>query len=405
MSKTLYLHIGTPKTGTCSIQEFLETHAEVLRQRSIVAHIPCPLEEKGTWRVRNLIELARKGDDPAAVNAWINRFVRDVEQDQADTMIVSEELLWNVLGNPRRKHFFTRLLSALQQVAEVHVLVYLRRQDNFLMSAYQQRLKSGRMNGLTCRQWIQRHNGIRQTDYRARLEWLLPLVGKEKVLVRAFESSQFFQGSLVADFMKQVGVEIDEHFLVSAKKINVALSPLVSEIIRCLGFFPSDRETVMPLLLLVWAGDDRCVSKDREHRFLSPTERRRILRKHRAGNRWVAKEFLGREDGVLFDDPLPSHGQRWRDYQLNEEEVRSFFKEAQGLDSEQRKELCERVLSVIHYKKTFRGRWRRMRPEISTEIPRKLRKMKNRLRRGIRCTVVPLVKRWIPMRKTKEVGS
>jgi hypothetical protein len=349
MNKTLYLHIGTPKTGTNSIQAFLRDNDAALRERGVAQYTPRRAENRDlSGRMRSLVEHMRN-PDTEPFNQWLKQFVQRIEQDPAGTVIVSDELLWLVTGARRKRPLFMQFLSALQQVADVHILVYLRRQDNFLMSAYQQSLKGGKGRGATCRQWIHLCGGIAQTDYRRRLQWLLPMVGKDHLIVRPFETAQFVNGSLLADFLHCAGLDMKDGLSISEQKRNPGLSPFLAEILRCLAAARAGKNACQPLLWLKQKDGGRYFNLNREHQFLSPRVRCRIMKKHQAGNRWIARELLGRDDGRLFFDPLPDRTAPWRPYRLDEASVRSFFMETRELkmNPEQRRELCETVLAVI----------------------------------------------------------
>ncbi len=363
--KTIYLHVGTTKTGSTSIQMLLKENKEILRQKNFVAYTPCrlqgadcPRRMRGLAEYLSLFSLALPTSKKWA--GWFDSFLQEIKQEPADHVILSEECLWNTISSWRKRRRFAFLIHELQAFADVKVLVYLRRQDNYLMSAYQQCLKGCQMNGLTCRQWLcWMHDGDARADYSRALKWLLRLMVKENLIVRAFEPEQFFNGSLLADFLHHVGLDIDDGFDIPLKKRNPGLSPFLAEILRCLGFFYTEKNAIRPFLSLRRKGDERYFNRDREHQFLSPEDRCRLMQEHQAGNRWVAQEFFGRANGVLFYDPLPSADDSWREFQLHEEEVRSFFDEMDDLklSREQRVKMCEQVLSVINRNVPRRVMW------------------------------------------------
>jgi len=378
--KTIYLHVGTTKTGTTTLQTLLRENEDVLRRKNFTAYTPCrPKDESDPKRMRSLIEymnlLSSNLTASRRLNSWFDQFMNGVKQESAARLILSEELLWNVIGSVRKRWNFKRFLQELQTFVDVKVLVYLRRQDNYLMSCYQQRLKSGLMNGLTCREWVHSGRMRLQADYKRRLKWLLPLVGRENLMVRVFEPEQLFHGTLEADFLHALGMELSDGFSDPRRRRNPGLSPFLAELFRCASFFQTDEKIFKPFLKLRLSADDRYFNKNRTHQFLSPKERCRLMKKYKSGNGWIAREFFGRKDGILFREPLPPADSQWCEYRLSEEDVRSFFADLEYPDPDQKDRICEQVLSVIQNKIRCRERWGAKRMLWTKIVRRKIREL------------------------------
>jgi hypothetical protein len=379
--KIIYLHIGTTKTGSTSIQMLLQENRAVLRRKNIAVYTFCRRERADvSCQMRGLVAYLSLGLSSFRTAKksveWYHRFLQELKDESADRVIVSEECLWDVVGSWRKRRRFRQFIDDLRVFADVRVLVYLRRQDNFLMSAYQQNLKGGQLGGLTCRRWLLLSSGGKsRADYRRCLTWILSLIEKEHLTIRPFETAQFVQGDLLTDFLHNVGLNIDDGFSVPTIKRNPGLSPFLAEIIRCLGFFYTEQDPIRPLFWLKWTDGGKFFKKNMEHQFLSPRDRRRLMEKYQEGNRWIAKELLGREDGVLFKDALPLENDVWTEYHLNEEDVRSFFLGADclKLSPDQRAQMCNQVLSVIRCEAGFARMWRTEILVIYKRIVRKLR--------------------------------
>jgi hypothetical protein len=364
--KTIYLHVGTTKTGSTTIQTFLCQNEELFRQRGFDVYTPRRVQaEDDRKRLRTLVHYFGRFSSqlPTAdsLSGWIRQFLRILEESPAHSLILSEECLWNVIGATRKRVNFKQFICQLQCFAEVKIIVYLRRQDNYLMSGYQQRLKGGKMNGRTCTEWIQRHGVAERLDYRGCLQWLGSLVGQQNLTVRPFEPDQFVEASLISDFLSCVGLLSDEAFKCPIANRNPGLSPFLAEIIRCLSFFYCDKDYVFPFNELKKSNDARYFNFDRKHRFLSPAKRCEIMHQCADGNEWVARELLGRTDGVLFYEPLPDVNEPWSEYRLCKKEVKCFFDELTHISASQRAEMCRQVLGVCRGGLSRRFRlWHRM---------------------------------------------
>jgi len=138
MTTRLVLHIGTHKTGTTSIQRALHFARDDLAAKGVLY----PLTDRDRdlrLRLRKHGELslvARTGTD-AQVAAERDALVEEIEASGAHTVIVSEEGLSG--PNARAPAFF----APLRERYALEVICYLRRQDSFAESFYNQVVKRG----------------------------------------------------------------------------------------------------------------------------------------------------------------------------------------------------------------------------------------------------------------------
>jgi hypothetical protein len=92
---------------------------------------------------------------------------------------------------------------------------------------------------------------------------------------------------------------------------------------------PVDRETMNATLpgLLAYskAVDGRTQNAYQEHLLLSPSQRLEILQCYADTNAHIARKYLGREDGVLFEEPSTDPTVEWTPYPgLSEEVLRAI---------------------------------------------------------------------------------
>jgi hypothetical protein len=349
--KHIYIHAGTTKTGTSSIQGFLTDNENILKQHNFTAFVP-----KGAYGLRtlvdNIFDVAR--NRLLAFNEkqqqYLDDLVTKLKNTKTDNIILSEELFWNIISYHKEIPIFKDFINSLKEFADITVVVYFRRQDSFLMSVYQQRLKTGgKMEGKDCQQWIlmseRPQTGI--TNLRGNLEWFTALLGKENIIVRPFENEQFINQSLFADFMHCINLPMKKEFEIKDKRKNPGLSPAMAEILRYLSIYYDDRKSIYPLITQKYKSNDKLFNQGRQHKFLSPKERIDIIQCCAADNEWVAREFLGREDGVLFKESLPDINEPWEKYKLNFEEVKTFFSAADFSDEKQKEIMQKQVLKAL----------------------------------------------------------
>lgn len=137
--KTLFLHVGTHKTGTTSIQFFLETHARELAQQGI--YVPkagrpegCSGHHKFMWQ---LLKDPRIAPDDDAIAALI----AELQTVDMPVVIISAEGLQFMSARPEIMKIFCRQLRALGY--RIEIILFLRERESYIQSLHKQHCKTG----------------------------------------------------------------------------------------------------------------------------------------------------------------------------------------------------------------------------------------------------------------------
>lgn len=132
MKKRLIAHIGTHKTGSTSIQKALyESRVQLLK-----AGVLFPSTDRGPRPSKHhSVSTAAKSRDPVVADDEYAALMEEFNASGASTMIVSAEGL--SAPHPGVPDFFKRFLDDF----DVEVVCYLRRQDLFVESLYNQVLR------------------------------------------------------------------------------------------------------------------------------------------------------------------------------------------------------------------------------------------------------------------------
>ncbi|MCH5266853.1 MAG: hypothetical protein J1E62_00805 [Lachnospiraceae bacterium] len=308
--KTLYLHIGTPKTGTTAIQYFCHTNYDILLQRGL-CYPDLGFRFPGIGQNRNAYFLSHRHYD-AQKNRLYDAEERERESGFAkleklfsryNTVVLSDEHIWN-----EEEIDETRLKEIQERVAKmgavVKVIVYLRRQDQVIESYWAQQVKEDLQ--LSFSKYIKENKYTYfQLDYQKRLQVFANALGKENVIVRCYEKGQY-QGAehtILSDFLSIFGVESAGNFRNSNTVQNVSLHGIYLEVKRLLNQNPAYQ--TKQNFIVKWL---QKVQESREKtayikvNYFSDKQREEYLARYESGNKYIAKEFLGREDGILFYD-------------------------------------------------------------------------------------------------------
>ncbi|MBO0844805.1 MAG: hypothetical protein J2P22_05250 [Nocardioides sp.] len=300
----LILHIGSGKTGTSSIQQFLKQNRSRLAQvGTLVPRAP------GRGR-HHKIGLYIKPDEVLATRiSWQamgysspatfrenfrRRFSAEIRDSGLSRVLVSDEGLY-----ASNEEAIVRLREFVGDIARhVRLVVYLRRQDEHLCSSYQQNVKIGFVQRLD--EWALRDlTGI--YDYARRLSLFDRVLAPSELVVRRFERESFVRGSLFQDFLDAAGIDVPAEDLKQVPNRNESLDAESVEFLRLLNLHRVESECATPGLI-----DNRAVAGVLLKASSGPTLtlpeplRDAFMGQWEESNRAVAKTFLDDGSEQLF---------------------------------------------------------------------------------------------------------
>lgn len=349
--KTLYIHIGTPKTGTTSLQHFCTENAKLFEEQGY-CYLIFPHKFKYINIMRNGFFLSYKGYDENKNRNQMEEakffrqgmdFILDNFQ-KFDNIILSDEAIWNVVF----KRGKTDLWERLKKEADEHdyvikVVVYLRRQDSLATSWWNQKIKIGK-RVYSKDSW---ENFVKdptkfELEYYDSLKFIEKFVEKENIIVRRFGRQYFKNGSIFEDFIDAVGMRYSSHFVISEGQRNVSLVGNTHEIKRILNTIPDlrDQDNKFFRSIVIDMSEQRPDLK--KETMFSPEEALKFMEQYREGNRKIMKEYFGKDED-LFDMDF-SKNQKWvLDYKEMEKDIIQFMGRAIIELRKENKDLKKRV--------------------------------------------------------------
>ena len=196
----LLLHIGSDKTGTSSIQVFMHRHRDLLAERGWlyptspgpIRHVRVSLYTRPDHGLVKTPAWSQQGfDSPDEFRrTFHDELLAELRPWGGGNVLISDEALFGS-GNVA----LDNLRGLTDRIARrVRAVVYLRRQDDRLISRYQQEVKVGETERLTER--IGRRDLPKHYDYAARLALWTSVMEPEHLEVRRYEPASFVGGSL-----------------------------------------------------------------------------------------------------------------------------------------------------------------------------------------------------------------
>lgn len=242
--KTLYIHIGTPKTGTTSIQNFCGLNREKLREQGVLYPIMNyhyerkSVNRNGYFLTGTIKEngTRNKEKEKQVFNSEL-QYIVDCFKDY-DTILLSDESIWWATSTRRKGLWKDLKKHSEQHNYQIKVIVYLRRQDQFMMSRYNQKLKTDFIASTqSFDEYFADMNGRFKCvmDYREKIDNIAKSISKENVIVKRFDRNYFYNGDLNQDFLHILGVKVDDRFQQLKETANTGISVQSGEIKRVLN--------------------------------------------------------------------------------------------------------------------------------------------------------------------------
>jgi hypothetical protein len=280
----IYLHVGTAKTGTTTIQHAMFNSRDQLRENYSLNYpglehnhwgvlIPYTTFDKYLPLQRHILRRLGTLDDYASLGRKYRKLLED-EKDRYRTHVLSSEQLLGADADALQG--LKTFLCGLGQ--EVKVLVYVRHPLERLSSHICQRMRSGleQINELPC-----------TDNITPEIQKYASIFGKSNLIIRRFGERYFTGNDLMCDFTTIVnGTPIS----IPADRKNVSLSLAAVYMAEC-GF------SVAPLSSGKRAFD-RLLHKIPGKKFMAPRwMAERTLHEYEPGLNYLAEEF-----GIEFED-------------------------------------------------------------------------------------------------------
>ena len=211
--KTLYLHIGTTKTATTSIQKFLEENKDVLQKYGYCFPDSLHVYPRANKRRNAHFLVAKVWDADGSRNQSKEKeyFEEGLQQIRTafgtyDHVILTDESIWHALSYSKKSLLQELKKEADEQKYQIKVIVYLRRQDGLLISRWNQEVKQNfnSVAVMTCEEYLaaseKKEKKIYQ--YAQKLDEIAAVIGKNNLIVRRFSPKSWKDGKEISYFRR-----------------------------------------------------------------------------------------------------------------------------------------------------------------------------------------------------------
>lgn len=240
--------------------------------------------------------MQRQSDHASFQETFRDDLLAEIEASDLPRVLLSDEVLFHLSGEA-----LTRLGSLMSSIGDrLRLVAYLRRQDDHMVSRYQQGVKVGTTDRLA--EYAQRDLSWFY-DYHGRLRKHEQFLRPTEFVVHRFEREAFAGGSLFQDFLDATGISAraDEWHQVAVR--NESLDAESVEVLRLLNLYRVQH-----------GGPTRGPMRNRLVRRLAEASTGptltlpdpvldRFMERWEESNQRVARDFLGDSSGELFRTP------------------------------------------------------------------------------------------------------
>lgn len=315
------VHIGAPKTGSSTIQEFLFQNTDALAQKGFRFSRNVP--GRGSQFEYPIAALARldrllPAPDTQARHSSTDLAVHKQIGAAAEAELAAKRATWTepvALFSSEHIHPWLRRTDEIQSLDRmfgahfdsVRYILYIRNQEDLVASSHSERIKRG--SNRRHQDFLEQR--LDHLDYEPRVRLWLDVVGRDRFDLRLLDPGFLKDGNLLSDFASACGFTLDG--LTIPPRINESLSAPAAECVRAMNErIPGTRHDGVrnPLRKGVLERVDELTPADAPRITLTEAQRRRIRGRVGPGNEALRARFFPDRESLFQPRPAAEAPER-----------------------------------------------------------------------------------------------
>lgn len=318
--KVLYVHAGLPKNGSSALQVFFANHISELLNEGV-----------DYFDLESLVD-AKKGmitsGNGALLSRWFlnenheayykdgqevyTKLLKKINESKVEVGLISSEFFANI-PLPKLEQFKSDMASI---DVTVKFIFYARRQDQYLMSGYMQRVKRHGATDFPEEFVKKSFKNVHFLNYFGYAQSLENILGKGNVIPRIFESTKKHPKGLVGDFLQTILKHECPNWVKVDPVVNTSPSALeIKFMLMANKFSPRMRFSDFVVEDSIRAGRSE---QYKTHAILKPQVVEEILSFFNEQNTLFEKTY---GDGEHFPDYIPGNYVDLEDFNFSGNEV------------------------------------------------------------------------------------
>jgi len=283
--KKIILHIGRHKTGTTSLQHFLHANFSKELEHSKLLYPTTGMNSNHFFH-HDLFKSCIERNNKFSELETTKNLIKEINNAHQKNIFISTEIL-------SRDTIDAALLRDIKKCFEnynVIILIYLRRQDSYLESAYAERIKRGLISS---KEDIFSFNA--ELDYKIFIQKFSSVFGEPNIHIKLFEES--VKTCIYKDLLNYLSIKIDSNINFPDTNANIRLpwnylyllkntnNKLLKRIILSQKFKGLFRRLAR-LIPVIFDGRSPLNEKNKKE----------LLIKYNESNSFVSQKYLSRKD-------------------------------------------------------------------------------------------------------------
>lgn len=317
---TAYVHIGTPKTGTTSIQTFMAKNDENWLKKGFVYARSIREWGEQHWALTTLVCVCCLEEKNKRQKLFCEKRIKKLRQEirgNKDKIFIfsTEGLTWELdLTQIKPVKVLKDLLHSLG-FNDIKIILYLRNQADLMVSVSSENIKSHQPFYAANTSPSEYPKTPRMFDFKNIIQKYGEVFGRENLIVRLFDKNEFKEGDLLKDFVDAIGLKWDDSFIIPENQ-NETLDLIGFELgKRINSYFKNAGERNLCGVQL-FASPLYFSSKDKDLKFMPKKEHYQLWNDYfEESNEWVRKEFFPHKERLFPKKDLSNYKEN---YELKE---------------------------------------------------------------------------------------
>ena len=213
-NKRVILHIGMLKTGTTSLQSYLQRRCDALSEQGVGCYIQ-QYSPHATWANAGFLcwqsVFDARGNGDKLPNSMEEMELFAEYAKGYDTLILSEEFLWEM--GIEEAGFWSAVKRNIHRLvgedAQIDIIVFLRRQDDWILSRWKERLLSWpHREHADFSDYLERMEKMGHMDYDVALERIAQVFGREHITVCSYGRKDGKKIDTTKTFLTAIGMRL-----------------------------------------------------------------------------------------------------------------------------------------------------------------------------------------------------
>lgn len=293
----LTIHIGHPKCGSSTIQNFLYSNITALNSMQIsVFDYKLDLYEKTNHPrppVKAISDLRHGQTDIVSFHKKILKTFEQARKYNINHLILSAENLSDIR--------IPDMLSDLVKVFDVKIVYYIRRQDDWLLSSWKQwQIKQG----IQLHQLVENYTKTKKSNYKQIISSWLKFIDKSRIHVNFINKGALYNEDLCQDFCHFINIDYSKLCPVHNSNPSFDFN-LLNTLSKVPFVFNGTHDNQLYHILETEFGDEILTKNENP---LTEKQRSDILIAHYEENQWLKENFFSEkpfEDWLYIEKSRP----------------------------------------------------------------------------------------------------